>query len=130
MHFRITGDIEAESGLGQIITSLSGPTRQHFLTRDYGIGLLGIGVVLVCQDPNLNLKQRIRFSRKEKQFYLDIMLDLEQMQKSPPKVRTIIVLRRIAEDVPAILTRYKVKAFDEMRFGNDLREWLNAQASE
>jgi hypothetical protein len=43
MDIGIVGDIATESGVGQIIYDWSGPTRQHFLSKDYGSGLLGLG---------------------------------------------------------------------------------------
>ena len=63
MHFRITGDIKSESGVGKILTDLSGPTRLFFKNKDYGNGINGIVVVLMCQDSSLNLKRRFRFSK-------------------------------------------------------------------
>lgn len=46
MHLRITADCNSESGVGEVAGELSGPTRKHFVPKDYGGGLLGVVVVL------------------------------------------------------------------------------------
>lgn len=124
MHFRVTGDIDSRSGVGSIIDSLSGSTRQHFLSKNYGAGLLGVVVVLMCQDANLNLKKRVSFAKKKKKVYLDIMLDLDQMRQAEHEIRKRIVIERLAEEVPTVLRKYSIPDFDETRFVEDLRQWL------
>lgn len=125
MHLRITGDTASESGLGEVISWMSGPTRQHFLLRDYGGGLVGIGVVLMCQNERLNLRRRIRLSKKDKRLYMDIMLNLEQMRTAHPESRKKIVVELIKEEVPAVLRKYSIQDFDYTRFTDDLNTWLN-----
>jgi len=123
MHFRITGDVASESGLAPIITEMSGATRQYFLSKDYGIGLLGIVVVLMCQDQDLKLKRRVRFARNDKKLYLDIMLDLDQMKRSDPKLRKRIVAERLIDEVPQVLGKYSLSDFNMVRFMADLNDW-------
>jgi hypothetical protein len=124
MHLRITGDIAAQSGLAQIIDDWSGLTRQHFVAKDYGNGLLGLVVVLMCQGQELNRKRRIRLSKKEKKLYLDVMLDLDEMRKVDQQVRKTIVAERLADDVPGGLRRYSIPDFDQVRFIEDFKSWL------
>jgi hypothetical protein len=127
MHVRITGDTNQESGIGPIIGAISGPTRQQFLPRSYGEGLLGIGVVLMCRDAGLKFKRRVRFAKKTKILYLDIMLDSKQMQMADPEVRKRVVLDRIAQEVPDLLRKYGFQDFDMVAFTEDLRSWLAIQ---
>jgi len=124
MHLRLTGDIATQSGLGIIIDDWSGLTRQHFVAKDYGNGLLGLVVVLVCQDSELNLKRRIRLSKKEKKLYLDIMLDLDEMRQADQQVRKKYVAERLADEVPDVLRKYSISDFDKVRFIEDFKSWF------
>jgi hypothetical protein len=105
---------------------LSGPTRRFFVPKDYGAGLSGLVVVLMCRDPELNFKQRIRFARKEKKLYMDVMLDLAQMRSAEWEERTRIIVERLAQEIPTVLHKYSLKEFDETRFVGDLRGWLKS----
>jgi hypothetical protein len=83
MHFRITADSNQESGVGDVVTEMSGPTRQHFFPRDYGRGLLRLGVMLMCRAPHLNFKRRVRFFKKDQTLYMDLRLYLLDMIPPP-----------------------------------------------
>jgi hypothetical protein len=125
MHFRLTGDTASESGIGSLITESSGPLRQHFLAKSYGIGLCGIVVCLMCQDPSLNLKRRLRYSKKESKIYMDIMLDLPAMKATSPEGRKLEVAQRLFDEVPEMLQRYKIPDFDRESFVADFRDWID-----
>lgn len=60
MHVRITGDTTSESKVIEIIDTISGPTRRRFVPKDYGDGLLGLAVVLMCHDTSLKLKGSVQ----------------------------------------------------------------------
>jgi hypothetical protein len=124
MHFRITSDANSESGLGEIVDELSGPARQFFAQRDYGAGLLGVVVVLMCRDPKLNFERRLRFARKEKKLFMDIMLDLDEMRHALPARRRAIIAGRLLLDIPEVVRKYAIKTFDEASFIVELKGWL------
>lgn len=126
MHFRITGDIDSESGLEQIILDFSGPAKKHFLLKEYGNGLSGIVVVLMCQSSSLNLKKRLRFAKDKKTLYLDIMLDLVQMRQASSDSRRKIVLEQLVEKIPADLRKFSISDFDEKHFIEDLNVWCQS----
>ena len=130
MFFRITSDANENSGVGKVVDEISGPTRKHF-ERDYGPGVNGIGVVLMCRDPWLKFKRRIRFVKKDKKMpyfdktlYMDIMLDFPQMRELSHEQRKAIILQRLGDEIPTILRKYAFKDFDEPRFVDDLKSWL------
>lgn len=59
--FNILADFYWEVHIDKVLDLLSDTGyRKYFSEQDYGTSLDGITVVLMCQDPNLNLKQRIR----------------------------------------------------------------------
>ena len=124
MRFIITCDANEESGVGEIVEEISGPTRKHFVAKDYGVGLHGLGVILMCRDPELNFKRRIRLSKKEKILYMDIMLNFDQMKQIEHKERKEIIVSRILTEVPTILQKYSISDFDKEYFVNDLKDWF------
>lgn len=125
MHLRITSDANSESGVGQVVDEMSGPTRRHFASENYGGGLLGFVIVLMCRNPELNFRRRLRFARKEKTVYMDVMLDLERMRSAEHERRKRIVVERLAQEIPEVLSKYSIRDFDEARFVEDLKGWLD-----
>jgi hypothetical protein len=124
MHFRITGDTDIKSGIGPIIDRVSGPTRKHFQSNEYGTELGGIVVVLMCQDPKLNLKKRVKLDKNKKILYIDIMLNLPEMESATPQAREKVVYDQIVTEVPELVRKYKFKDFDESKFSKDLKLWF------
>ena len=124
MRLMVVCDANQESGVGEVIYDICGPTHLHFVSKNYGNGLSGIGVVLMCRDPELNFKRRIRFSRKEKTVYIDVMLDLMQMRQLAHNVRKRIICERLTEEIPAVVRKYSIAGFDDVLFEQDLKAWL------
>lgn len=124
MHFRITCDANQVSGVGEVVGELSGPTYKHFMTRDYGSGLPSLGVVLMCRDPALNFKRRIRFSKKEQTLYMDVVLHLPAMSRLPHYQKRHVIIQRLEREIREILSKYNVDNFDRVRFESDLHEWF------
>jgi hypothetical protein len=98
----------------------------HFSDREYGAGLVGVVAVLMCQDPALDLKQRVRHSKKDKTLYVDVMLDYTSMCAASPSFREGLVFREIITQVGTITARRKIADFDSTAFLSDLRDWLTA----
>ena len=91
---------------------------------NYGTGLLGIIVGLMCRDPHLNFKQRIRLSKKDRILYMDVMLDYPAMREADDDTRVKIVRDKLKAEVPRILAKYKIPDFDNERFLSDFATWL------
>lgn len=125
MKLNILCDSDWESRVSSVLSQLSSSGYHRlFEERDYGIGLLGIVVVIMCRDPKLNFKRRVRFAKKEKHLYMDIMLNLDQMRQAEPNVRKRTIIDRLAEEVPIVLHRYAIPDFDDARFLADFKGWL------
>ena len=129
MRFVITADSNQESGVSDVLYELSGPTRQHFLPRDYGSGLPQLGVVLMCRDPHFNFKRRVRFSRKDQALYMDVMLHLPDMIPLTHDERRRVIVQRLLLEIPEVLTKYAFRDFDQPGFESDLRAWLSTFAA-
>jgi hypothetical protein len=125
----ISGDIDEASGFGEIITDFYGPTKRHFLQKNYGSGIESIVIVLMCHMPSLTLKRRVRFSKKDKMLSFDMIFDLGQMQQLDHLRRKQKIIEAILVDTPAILRKYSIPNFDEKHFMEDFTIWLESQTS-
>ncbi len=126
MRFNILSDAHWESKIDQVLNELSDfGFRRHFESKKYGSGLLGLTVVFMCQDPALNLKRRLRHSKKESKVYMDIMLDLPAMKTGELDARKREVAQRLFDEVPVVLSGYKIPDFDKDAFVADLRVWID-----
>jgi hypothetical protein len=124
MKFGITYDADSEAGLDQVIFGLNDAFQQYFGDRFYDDSGVGLFVVLMCRDPRLDLKQRVRFVKKKNTLYIDIMLDLNMMSKANVVTRKRIVGEKMVNELPLIIAKHKFRNFDLQRFAGDLREWL------
>lgn len=125
MQFNILSDSNWEARIEEALYPLSDlGYRQYFEEIDYGIGLLGIVVVVMCRDPDLNFKQRIRLVKNEKILYMDIMLESPAMEVASTEGRKKIVIERLLKDVPPIISKYKIDDFDSPRFISDFEGWM------
>ncbi|MEJ5148738.1 hypothetical protein [Sphingobacterium sp. MYb388] len=123
--FNILADFYWESKIDKVLDTLSETGYRRFFSEQYyGSTLNGITVLLICQDPSLNLKQRIRLSKKEKTIYMDIMLNLNQFLKIEQKERKKIVVEKLINEVPVIIRKYKLEDFDILKFESDLKKWM------
>ncbi len=130
MHVRITGDFATDSGLGRFVDEWSGPVRKHFQSRDYGNGLAGLVLVLMCQDSNLQLRRRRRFDGKERKLYLDVMLSLDEMKSASEVAKRKLVVDKIMQEVTdALLEGKKVASFDATGFLSELIGFLETAAA-
>src|SRR5712664_426702 len=71
---------------------------RFFEDNDYGESVAEIGIILMCQDASLNLKQRIRFAKQKRDLSMDIMLDLEQMMQLDHESRRRIIAEKIVTE--------------------------------
>lgn len=123
MRFNISGDFDWESKIDQVLKAFSDDNyHSYFQERDYGTGLIGITVVFLCHDPALNLKRRIRLSKKEKKLYVDIMLDLPEMKSVDFTKKKMIISELLLKEIPEVISKYKIDDFDLQRFVEDFQK--------
>lgn len=79
----------------------------------------------MCQDPALNLKQRIQYSKKERKIYMDLMLDLPLFISISQKEREKIVVSKLIAEIPPIIKKYKIADFDLIKFETDLKNCMS-----
>jgi hypothetical protein len=123
MRLTILGDISGETKVDEVIFALNDTGyRRFFDEQNYGEEVNGICIVLMCRAPYLKFKQRIRFSKKEKVLYMDIMLDYNQFIDVDQSVRNRIVAEKLITEVPQIISKYKFKEFNLPKFEADWKE--------
>ena len=84
MRFNVLTDSDWESRVDQVLNEMSDlGYRRYFEERNYGPGLVAVTVVLMCQEPELNLKRRVRLAKKEKKL---LALKLSNRCPEPTKV--------------------------------------------
>lgn len=126
MKFFITCDTFWEARVEKVIDLLDDTGyKNYFYNQDYGSSLEGITVVLMCKNANLNLKQRIRYIKKEKKLYLDLMLDLEQFLIIDMKDKERIIVNKLISEIPIIISKYKLDDFNSIKFEKDLKKWIS-----
>ena len=97
---------------------------EAFDAEDYGAGLSEIFVVFMCRTPDLEFKQPIRMDRKKLVLYMDIFLDYHLMVKGPIVRRWDHLARKLYDELPPIVAKYKLKNFDTQRFIADFRKFM------
>ncbi|OOV20219.1 hypothetical protein [Flavobacterium sp. LM4] len=120
MDFGITADSWWETKVSDTLSLI--PQREFkdfFYLKDYGTDLNDIFIVLMCRHTEYNFKQRIRFIKKEKALYMDIMLDFDLFLKITQEERNRIVFEKLIKEVPEIIAKYKFKNFDLDTFKQD-----------
>ena len=126
MRLFISGDSWWEARLGPALGDLVDlKYRQYFEERDYGTGLSGITVIFMCHQPEYLFKRRLRFSRKDKVVSMDIMLDLAVMQPASPAERKREIAQRLFDEVPVVMSKYKIDDFKTEAFIGDFRAWID-----
>jgi hypothetical protein len=126
MRLSILCDANWESGIEKILGELADRHLfEHFEAREYGAGLGGVTVIFMCRDPSYDFKRRVKLSKKESKIYLDIMLNSREMSAATPEMRKREVAQRLYDEIPEVLSRYKIVSFDGERFVADLRSWID-----
>lgn len=126
MKFFVTSDANWESKIDKVLDGLVDcGIMSRFEERGYWGGLNGIAVVLVCRDPGLSFKRRVRFSKKERVIYLDIIFDLNEVISMTHPQRMALAIRKLREDVSAIVSKFPIEGFDLAAFTSDFESWLD-----
>ena len=125
MHFFITSDSTEETRTGDVISRISGSVKKYFLEKNYGSSVEGIVIVFMCRDPKIAFKQRVRFSKKDKKLYIDIMLNYEFMLSAlNDQARFNLMKEKLLTELSLIIKKYKFPEFDLEKFLFDLQNNL------
>ena len=134
MKFSILCDANWDAKISEALDDFSG-LRRYFEEKYYysltpdiknycGSSIDAIVIVFMCRNPEYNFKQRIRFSKKVKTLYIDIMLDYNLFIQIDQGEKKKIIAQRLLTEVPSIIARYKFPDFDLPKFESDMKMWL------
>lgn len=122
--FNILADFNHETKVDKGLEYFRG-IQKYFELKYYGEDLKGIVLVMMCRSPHLEFKRRKRFSKKNRFFYLDIMLDYQQMIDSKDDLtRAMVVLNQINLELFPSLVKYKFKNLDLAEMQKDLESFV------
>ncbi len=125
MRFFVTYDADRTSGLAAFLHFLyENGFDTYFSEKSFDDKETNICVVLMCRQPDLNFKQRIRLSAKDNTLYIDLMLDLRVVVLMSDMEKRSFVVRKMLEELPPIIAKYERLNFDVLRFSQDLRLWF------
>ncbi|MOA19344.1 hypothetical protein D3C78_1397190 [compost metagenome] len=128
IRFLITGDANIETSVGEATLLMTGSDFYKFIEKqDYGTSLKGLCVIFMCRNPELNFKQRIRYTKKDQNLSFDLMLDYNQFVVMTPDQRVSEMCKRLLEEMPPIVKKYKFPDFDLDKFMDNLTSWFNEQ---
>ena len=125
MRFSLTSDANWESKIEHAVRPLD--LEAFFELREYGLGLSNISVVLMCRDPDLKFRQRIRYSQADSHISMDVMLSLPELVAATHSERRRIIAAALANEVPRIIVERRVKNFDVSSFVSDLKQAVSDQ---
>ena|SRR6266511_387392 len=98
-----------------------------FDDRDYGPGLTSPVVILMCRDPDLKFRRRVRLDHKTRTLYSDIMLDLPEMRSVGHARRRSVIAQRLVTEIPPTIAKYRLPDFDLSLFTRDFQHIIEEQ---
>lgn len=128
MIFYVTGNVDEQSGINDVLCMISTSIHHSFIDNQYGCeSLQNLSLVLICRDPRLNFKQKIRLRKADKCLEIDIMLHLPDIIRMSEGERYSHVAKKLIVEIPEIIQKYinnkKAVGFDLARFTQDLNEY-------
>src|SRR5262245_53200049 len=107
MKIFLTSDSSWESRVDKVVERLSDyKLVDYFREKQYGDGIQGVAIVLVCREFLVNKKPRNRFAKKEATLHMDVMLDFEVLKAASTEARLRITAEHLLKDVVAVVEKY------------------------
>lgn len=125
MEIFLTCDAHWESGVENIIDDFYDNNLENtFALKQYGEYLNRISIILICQNPVLNLKQRLKYSKRDQNIYIDIILNLNEFQRITDSEKKQIIKKKMLQEIPNAIRKFKVSDFNLEEFISDLQNWF------
>jgi hypothetical protein len=125
MKLNILSDTNSESRVAEALAALPVlELRNYVAEQDYGEGLSCLLIGIICRNPELQFRPRVRFTRKDKTLSMDVMLHLPDMMALDDLGRTRAIAQRLSDQVPAVISKYEIQDFDDARFLADFEKWI------
>lgn len=125
MILQFSGDYYDVSGFDDLIFSINNnKLDDYFIPKSYGNDLNKIFIVSRCLKKENEYKPSIRLRKSDSTLLIDIMFDLKSMIKATKRERREIFIKKINEELPPIIKKYKFKDFDLERFMADFNTYV------
>jgi hypothetical protein len=126
IRFSILSDSNSETGVTDANLKITSNGFYGLIEKqDYGLSLKKLCVIFMCRAPELEFKQRIKHSKKEQTLYFDLMLDYNQFVPMTNDQRVSEMCKKLLEEMPPIVKKYKFSDFDLDKFIDNLSGWFN-----
>ncbi len=125
MRVSILSDANWEAKIPHATRPLS--LNTFFDERDYGSGLSELCIILMCRDPDLKFRRRVRLDHKKLVLHTDIMLNFPEMRSAGHAGRRGIIARRLVVEIRPTLGKYCLPDFDLPRFTRDFQQIIEDQ---
>lgn len=125
MRVRIVADTSWESKIDHALKAID--LRSLSDINGVGSGLESVVIALICQDPGLALKQRIRHAKEKATLYVDVMLDLPFFIQASHAERRAKIAQEIVAQLRLAFGKRRVANFNSAIFIEQLHEALDSQ---
>lgn len=123
--FHLITDTDSYSGVLEAKQKITSNKFYKLMESEfYGSSVSGIVIVLMCRDPDIIFKPRLRFSKKEKVLYMDIMLDYHKFVGMTHEQRVTALCEKLLQEMPPIVIKYKFDDFDLDKLESNLTTWF------
>ena len=127
MRVRIVSDSSWESKIDHALKVID--LRSLADIQGCGAGLESVVIALICQSPDLALKQRIRHTKESATLYVDVMLDLPFFIRATHAERRSKIAQEIITQLQIALEKRQIANFDSAFFLTQIGEALTSQLS-
>ncbi|MFT3669658.1 MAG: hypothetical protein QM795_14020 [Pseudoxanthomonas sp.] len=125
MDVRLAADCNWEAKLDHAMRTLA--LAPVFESKDYGSDLDSLCIVVMCRCEDLNFTQRIRYARKERALYVDVMLRLSDFVVASHAERRHMLAYALKHDVVEVLQKRRFRQFDVSAFASDFTAAIDRQ---
>ena len=121
----IVGESDHGAGLSNVLYWLSRAEQWEAFAKEYGEGLGELVIDVICSKLLDGVKPRIRHAKKTRCLSMDIMLGYDDFVRLTAEEKKERVLKRLLEDVPPIVRKYKFSDFDTELFLTDFNKYYS-----
>jgi len=126
MIVQLSGDYYETSGFDDIIFTMdNNRLDDYFIPKKYGHSLNKIFIVSRCLKKENEYKPSTRLRKADLVLLIDLMFELPTMEQATQKERREIFIKKMNEELPPIIKKYKFKDFDLDRFMEDFNIYVD-----
>ncbi len=123
--FFVTSDTNAETGVAEARQKLMSEEFYKFINNnDYGESVACLAIIFMCRSPELDFKRRLRFSKKDKILFFDIMLDYYKFVNFTQEQRISELCEQLLSEITFVVKKYRFENFNSDKLMSNLINWF------